>query len=283
MQLPNPYSLNLGGQLTEISEPQVMGILNVTPDSFYAESRKQGDSEIRTQVKSMLADGADMIDVGAYSSRPGADDVSPREEMDRLARALDILREDHPDAIVSVDTFRSDVARQCVENYGVQIINDISGGQLDPAMFETVAGLGVPYVLMHMKGTPQNMQQEPFYEHLIPEIMRYFAERTERLHLLGQSDIILDPGFGFAKTLDHNYQLMKHLNELHVFGMPLLVGVSRKSMIYNLLGSTPQEAMNGTTVLNTLALAQGASILRVHDVKAAREAVKITAKCLQSE
>ncbi len=203
--------------------------------------------------------------------------------MDRLARALDVIRTSHPEAIVSVDTFRASVARRCVEQYGVQIVNDISGGELDPAMFETVAELGVPYILMHMKGTPQTMQQEPVYDHLMSEMMQYFAERTERLHLLGVSDIILDPGFGFAKTLQHNYQLMKHLSELHVFRLPLLVGVSRKSMIYRLLGTTPEEALNGTTVLNTLALAQGASILRVHDVKAACEAVKITTTCFQSE
>ncbi len=283
MQPAQPYSLNLGGRLMEISSPQVMGILNVTPDSFYAPSRKQSADEISQQVERMLADGADMIDVGAYSSRPGADDVSAGEEMDRLARALDVIRTSHPEAIVSVDTFRASVARRCVEQYGVQIVNDISGGELDPAMFETVAELGVPYILMHMKGTPQTMQQEPIYDHLMSEMMQYFAERIERLHLLGVSDIILDPGFGFAKTLQHNYQLMKHLSELHVFRLPLLVGVSRKSMIYRLLGTTPEEALNGTTVLNTLALAQGASILRVHDVKAACEAVKITTTCFQSE
>lgn len=231
----------------------------------------------------MLEEGADMIDVGAYSSRPGAADVSPEEEMNRLAHALDIIRERHPEAIVSVDTFRAEVARECVEHYGVDIINDISGGDLDPEMFEIVAELNVPYILMHMKGTPQNMQEAPHYDHLMSEMLQYFAERIDRLHLLGLNDIILDPGFGFAKTQDHNYQLMKHLGELHTLGLPLLVGISRKSMIYRLLGSTPQEALNGTTVLNTLALTQGASILRVHDVRAARETVKIVETCLQSE
>lgn len=283
MQLAKPYSLNLRGQLTEISSPQVMGIVNITPDSFYAQSRKQTAREIGEQVDKMLEEGADMIDVGAYSSRPGAADVSPEEEMNRLAHALDIIRERHPEAIVSVDTFRAKVARECVEHYGVDIINDISGGDLDPEMFETVAELNVPYILMHMKGTPQNMQEAPHYDHLMSEMLQYFAERIDRLHLLGLNDIILDPGFGFAKTQDHNYQLMKHLGELHTLGLPLLVGISRKSMIYRLLGSTPQEALNGTTVLNTLALTQGASILRVHDVRAARETVKIVETCLQSE
>lgn len=283
MQLAKPYSLNLRGRLTEITSPQVMGIVNVTPDSFYAQSRKQTAQEITEQVDRMLAEGADMIDLGAYSSRPGAADVSPKEEMDRLARALDLIREHHPEAIVSVDTFRARVAWECVERYGVDIINDISGGELDPEMFETAAGLNVPYILMHMKGTPQNMQEAPHYDHLMSEMLQYFAERIDRLRLLGLNDIILDPGFGFAKTLAHNYQLMKHLGELHTLGLPLLVGISRKSMIYRLLDSTPQEALNGTTVLNTLALTQGASILRVHDVKAAREAVKIVETCFQSE
>lgn len=283
MQLATPYSLNLRGRLTEITSPQVMGIVNVTPDSFYAQSRKQTAREIGEQVGKMLAEGADMIDLGAYSSRPGAADVSPQEEMDRLAHALDIIREQHPEVIISVDTFRAKVAKECVERYGVDIINDISGGELDPEMFETAAGLNVPYILMHMKGTPQTMQEAPRYDHLMSEMLQYFAERIDRLHLLGLNDIILDPGFGFAKTLAHNYQLMKHLGELHTLGLPLLVGVSRKSMIYRLLCSTPQEALNGTTVLNTMALMQGASILRVHDVKAAREAVKIVETCLQSE
>lgn len=283
MQLAKPYSLNLRGRLMEITSPQVMGIVNVTPDSFYAQSRKQTAQEIVEQVDKMLAEGADMIDLGGYSSRPGAADVSPREEADRLARALDLIREHHPETIISVDTFRAQVARECVERYGVDIINDISGGELDPEMFETAAELNVPYILMHMKGTPQNMQEAPHYDHLMSEMLQYFAERIDRLHLLGLNDIILDPGFGFAKTLGHNYQLMKHLGELRTLGLPLLVGVSRKSMIYRLLDSTPQEALNGTTVLNTLALMQGASILRVHDVKAAREAVKIVETCLQSE
>lgn len=273
----NPhYTLNVGGTLMDMSVPRVMGILNVTPDSFYAQSRKQSDEEIAARTLQILQEGAHMIDVGAYSSRPGADDVSPAQEMERLRHALAVLRDVAPDAVVSVDTFRAEVARMCVEEYGVQIVNDISGGELDPDMFSVVAQLGVPYILMHMKGNPQNMQQDPHYDDLLTEMLQYFAARVHRLHELGVKDIILDPGFGFAKTLQHNYQLMNRLEDLHVLGLPLLVGISRKSMIYRLTGGSPEDALNGTTVLNTLALAKGASILRVHDVRQAVEAVRIT-------
>ena len=270
-----PYTINVGGKLMDLSEPQVMGILNITPDSFYSESRKNTEEEIAGRVNAILAEGGSIIDVGAYSSRPGADNISAEEEKDRLRGALQILRRTAPEAVVSVDTFRADVARMCVEEYGVQIINDISGGQLDPQMFETVAALGVPYVLMHMKGNPQTMQQEPHYEDLLTEMLQYFGSKVQRLHELGVKDIILDPGFGFAKTMDHNYELMNRLKDLSVLELPILVGVSRKSMIYKLLDSTPEGALNGTSVLNTLALLKGASILRVHDVKAAVEAVKL--------
>ncbi len=269
-------TINVGGTLLDLSVPRVMGILNVTPDSFYAQSRKQTEADIEARVRQMLDEGADMLDVGAYSSRPGADNVSPDEEMARLAQGLAVLRRVAPDAVVSVDTFRSGVARRCVEDFGVQIVNDISGGALDPDMFATVAGLGVPYILMHMKGNPQTMQQAPHYDDLLTEMLRYFAERVHRLHEMGVKDIIIDPGFGFAKTLQHNYELMHRLGDLAVLGLPMLVGVSRKSMISRLLGITPQEALNGTTVLNTLALERGASILRVHDVREAVETVKIT-------
>lgn len=269
-------TINVGGTLLDLSVPRVMGILNVTPDSFYAQSRKQTEADIETRVRQMLDEGADMLDVGAYSSRPGADNVSPDEEMARLAQGLAVLRRVAPDAVVSVDTFRSGVARRCVEDFGVQIVNDISGGALDPDMFATVAGLGVPYILMHMKGNPQTMQQAPHYDDLLTEMLRYFAERVHRLHEMGVKDIIIDPGFGFAKTLQHNYELMHRLGDLAVLGLPMLVGVSRKSMISRLLGTTSQEALNGTTVLNTLALERGASILRVHDVREAVETVKIT-------
>ena len=275
-----PYTINVGGKLMDLSEPQVMGILNVTPDSFYSESRKNTDREIADRVQAILAEGASMIDIGAYSSRPGADDVSAEEEMNRLRGGLKILRDIAPDAVVSVDTFRADVAKMCVEEYGVQIINDISGGELDERMFSTVAELGVPYILMHMKGDPQTMQNGPHYDDLLAEILRYFGTKVQQLHELGVKDIILDPGFGFAKTLEHNYELMNRMQDLQVLGLPMLVGVSRKSMIYRLLGGTPEGALNGTSVLNTLALLKGASILRVHDVKEAAEVVQIVKKML---
>ena len=270
------YTINANGQLIDLGTPQVMGILNVTPDSFYSGSRKQTETEIAERVEQILAEGGQMIDIGAYSSRPNADDVSTKEEMERLRRGLRILREKAPDAIVSVDTFRADVAKMCVEEYGVQIVNDISGGELDKEMFPTVARLGVPYVLMHMKGTPQTMQEAPHYDDLMKEVLLYFAEKIQQLRDLGQKDIILDPGFGFAKTLEHNYELLSHLEALQIFELPILVGVSRKSMIYKLLGTTAQDALNGTTVLNTICLMKGcANILRVHDVKECVEAVEI--------
>ena len=276
------YTINANGQLIDLGTPQVMGILNVTPDSFYSGSRKQTETEIAERVEQILAEGGQMIDVGAYSSRPNADDVSIKEEMERLRRGLCILREKAPDAIVSVDTFRADVAKMCVEEYGVQIVNDISGGELDKEMFPTVARLGVPYVLMHMKGTPQTMQEAPHYDDLMKEVLLYFAEKVQQLRDLGQKDIILDPGFGFAKTLEHNYELLSHLEALQIFELPILVGVSRKSMIYKLLGTTAQEALNGTTVLNTICLMKGcANILRVHDVKECVEAVKIFKNCIK--
>ena len=275
-QLPH-YTINVGGTLMDLSVPRVMGILNVTPDSFYAQSRKQTEADIELRTRQMLAEGADMIDIGAYSSRPGADDVSPEQEMERLRHALAVLRRVAPDAVVSVDTFRADVARMCVEEFGVQIINDISGGELDGNMFSTVASLGVPYILMHMKGNPQNMQQAPHYDDLLTEMLQYFAARVHRLHEMGVADIILDPGFGFGKNLEHNYELLNHMEEFSMFELPVLVGVSRKSMIYKLLGGGPEDALNGTTAINTISLMKGADILRVHDVRAASEAVQIFA------
>ena len=266
----------------DLSQPRVMGILNVTPDSFYAESRMQTAQAVETQVTRLLADGADIIDMGAYSSRPHADHVSAEEEMRRLRSGLEVLRRVAPEAVVSVDTFRADVARMCVEEYGVAIINDIAAGEMDQAMFPMVARLGVPYVMMHMQGTPQDMQLNPHYENLMKEVMQYFAEKVDRLRQLGVKDIVLDPGFGFGKTLDHNYELLAQMEEFACFGLPLLVGISRKSMIYRLLDSTPQESLNGTTVLNTIALLKGAHILRVHDVRPAMEAVKIVEKMRQA-
>jgi len=263
------------GRLMDLSTPQVMGILNVTPDSFYAGCRAQAEADIANRAQQILGEGATIIDIGAYSSRPNAEHITPEEEMDRLRTGLEIINRNHPDAVVSVDTFRADVAAMCVEEYGVAIINDIAAGEMDSRMFETVARLNVPYIMMHMQGTPQNMQKEPHYDDLIKEVFLYFAKKVQQLRDLGVKDIILDPGFGFGKTVEHNYELMSHLEEFAIFELPLLVGVSRKSMITRLLGVTPQDALNGTTVLNTVSLMKGAHILRVHDVKEAVEAVKI--------
>ena len=276
--MKTPLFINVNGKLMDLSQPQVMGILNVTPDSFYAGSRGVAERDIIDRLRQMTDEGASIIDIGAYSSRQDADDVSTEEEMARLRHALNLVRQHQPDAVVSVDTFRADVARMCVEEYGVAMVNDISAGQMDDDMFPTIARLGVPYIAMHMKGTPQTMQINPQYEHFLKEIFYFFSEKVQKLRDLGVKDIIIDPGFGFGKSIEHNYQLMNHLEEFKLFGLPLLVGISRKSMIYKLLGTTPEEALNGTTVLNTIALQKGAHILRVHDVKAAVEAVKIVEK-----
>ena len=268
-------TLNIKGELIPLEKPLVMGILNVTPDSFYEGSRKQTETDIRNRIEEILRDGGDIIDVGGYSSRPDAQEVSPEEEMERLCLALRILRDEYPKAMVSVDTFRAEIARRCVEEYGAAIINDISGGELDAEMFPTIAALHIPYIIMHMRGTPQTMQQHCDYQNLTADILLYFSRKIEQLHLMGVNDIIIDPGFGFSKTLEQNYELMRHLTDFQVLEKPLLVGISRKSMIYKLLGGTPAESLNGTTVLNTYALLNGANILRVHDVKAAVEAVRI--------
>lgn len=278
MKLP-PYTINIKGKLMDLSEPQVMGILNVTPDSFYSGSRMQTEEEVARRARQIVQEGGSMIDVGAYSSRPGAADVSPEEEIERLTRALRVIRDVCPDIPVSVDTFRAEVARICVEELGADIINDISGGQLDDQMFPTVARLNVPYILMHMRGNPQNMQQQTDYDDVTAEVLRYFGEKVDILHGMGVKDIILDPGYGFAKTLEQNYQLLSRQHILQVLDLPILVGVSRKSMICKVLGCTPADALNGTTALHVLALQQGTHILRVHDVKAAVEAVRIV-QCL---
>lgn len=278
MKSGNVKSLNVNGRLLELSTPQIMGILNVTPDSFYAGSRMQTEADIAARARQILDEGATIIDIGAYSSRPNAEHISSEEEMKRLRTALEILKRNHPEAIISVDTFRADIAERCVNDYGVAIINDIAAGEMDGRMFETVARLGVPYIMMHMQGTPQNMQKEPHYDNLLKEVFMYFAKKVQQLRDLGAKDIILDPGFGFGKTLDDNYELMAHLEEFSIFELPLLVGASRKSMIYRLFDTSPQEALNGTTILNTVALMKGADILRVHDVREAVEAVKIVQK-----
>lgn len=275
MEITTARYINVNGSLLDLSQPRVMGILNVTPDSFYAGSRTQTEAEIVRRMRQIVSEGAAIIDIGAYSSRPNADNVSSREEMERLRMGLKILFEIQPDAVVSVDTFRADVARMCVEEYGVAIINDIAAGEMDTDMFHTVAALNVPYIMMHMQGTPQSMQQHPHYDNLLKEVFLYFARKVQQLRDLGVKDIILDPGFGFGKTMEHNYELLSHLEEFRIFELPLLVGVSRKSMIYRLLDITPQEALNGTTVLDTICLLKGADILRVHDVKEAVETVRI--------
>ena len=275
------HFINVNGQLMDLSTPQVMGILNVTPDSFYSNSRKQTEAEIAERAAQIVAEGGSIIDIGAYSSRSNAEHISTEEEMDRLRKGLTVVRREQPNAVISVDTFRADVARMCVEEYGVAIINDIAAGEMDADMFRTVADLRVPYIIMHMQGTPQNMQLHPHYDHVVKEVMYYFSEKVARLRDLGARDIILDPGFGFGKTLDHNYELLAGMEELSSFGLPVLVGVSRKSMIYKLLGGTPAEALNGTSVIDTLCLMKGADILRVHDVKEAVEAVRIVQKMNQ--
>lgn len=280
MEVLQPKYINVNGSLLDLSTPCVMGILNITPDSFYAGSRMQTETEIARRVTQIISEGAGIIDVGAYSSRPNAENVSAKEEMERLRTGLEILYKVQPDAIVSVDTFRADVARMCVEEYGVAIINDIAAGEMDEDMFRTVAQLNVPYIMMHMQGTPQSMQQHPHYDNLLKDIFQYFARKVQQLRDLGVKDMILDPGFGFGKTLEHNYELLSYLEEFRIFDLPLLVGVSRKSMIYRLLGITPQEALNGTTVLDTICLLKGANILRVHDVREAVETVKIVGQII---
>ena len=271
-------TINIKGELFSLDRPVVMGILNVTPDSIFAGSRKRTETEITTRIEEILAQGGDWIDIGGYSSRPDATPVTADEEMRRLELGLEILRHDYPSVPVSVDTFRADVARCCVEKYGVAMINDISAGELDPEMFRTVADLKVPYIMMHMRGTPQTKDSLTDYTNLMDEIMLYFAEKVRQLRLMGVSDLILDPGFGFSKTLEQNYELMAHLREFGIFDLPILVGISRKRMIYQLLGGSPEESLNGTTALHTYALLNGADILRVHDVKEAVETVRIVQK-----
>lgn len=270
--------INVKGALMDLSYPRVMGILNVTPDSFFADSRKQSEADIVHRVSQLREEGADIIDVGAYSSRPGAEPVSEEDEMERLDHGLRILFREYPDAIVSVDTFRSGVARRCVEEYGVAMINDISAGELDSAMFATVSALHVPYIMMHMKGTPQTMSKMTAYSNFREDIFLYFARKKDELTKLGVNDIILDPGFGFAKNLEQNYALMAMLEEFRIFDLPLLVGISRKKMIRDVLDCDIEASLNGTTVLNVYALMHGASIIRVHDVKEAVQAVKLLNK-----
>ena len=276
-------SINLNGRLLSLKSPVVMGILNVTPDSFYAGSRQADEAAVAQRIETILAEGGAIVDIGGYSSRPDAAEVTEEEEWQRIKPALKRMQRDFPEVPVSVDTFRSAIARRAIEEYGTAMINDISGGMLDARMFETIALLQVPYILMHMRGTPQTMQQHTDYDDLMEDIMLYFAQKVRALRQLGVNDVILDPGFGFAKTLEQNYELMRSLSEFSIhFETPLLVGISRKSMIYKLLNATPEDSLNGTTVLNTYALLNGADILRVHDVKAATETIEIVKRLMQS-
>lgn len=264
-----PYSINVGGELLSLEEPIVMGILNATPDSFY--QHHEGAEAIRLRTKQMLEEGAAILDVGACSTRPGFTPPDEAEEMRRLREALTVVRQEAPKAILSVDTFRADVAKMCVEEFGVQMVNDISGGELDNKMFKTVAELHVPYILTHSPLHSSLKEVEVF----LSEFLQGMGSKVEALHELGACDIILDPGFGFGKTLEENYILLQNLEVLHELHLPLLVGVSHKSMIYKLLGTTPEDALNGTTVLHTVALQKGAHILRVHEVREAMECIKL--------
>lgn len=271
----NTFSINISGRLVDFARPIVMAILNVTPDSFVEFTRLQSEIEILHAAEDALANGAAILDVGGYSTRPGASVVSMEEEWLRIKTAVGVIRHTFPSALVSVDTFRAEVARRAVLECGADIVNDVSGGQLDGNMFATIANLQVPYILMHMRGTPETMQTQINYNCLMADIMDYFCERLEMLSQLGVKDVLIDPGFGFAKTAVQNYQLLSHLSELTVFRRPLLAGLSRKSMLYKILDITPEDSLNATTAVNMVALMNGANVLRVHDVKAAMEAVTV--------
>ena len=267
--------INCKGQLLDLDMPKIMGILNVTPDSFYDGGRYTDQEKIYNRIKKLFDEGTDIVDIGAFSSRPGAALPNEETEWNRLLPALELVKNEFSDKCFSLDTFRSKIAYKAVSEYGIGIINDISAGNLDPQMFATIKDLQVPYVIMHMQGTPATMQQNPQYDDVTLDIIKFFSEKLARLHELGVNDVIVDPGFGFGKTLEQNYELLANLDKFKILEHPLLVGVSRKSMIYKLLDSTPQEALNGTTAVHTIALLKGANILRVHDVKEAVETVKI--------
>ena len=267
-------SINFTLKGINLDEPIIMGILNATPDSFFDGGQALNDEVIILKVNSMEYNGAKIIDIGGYSTRPGAADISEEEELNRVLPIVKLIRSNFSDLIISVDTFRSNIAKKCVEA-GADIINDVSGGNLDDKMFDCIANIKVPYVLMHIKGNPQNMQENPTYINVVKEVHQYFEEKISILNAKGIYNIILDPGFGFGKTVEHNYELLKNLDQFNSFGLPILAGVSRKSMINNVLNTTPEEALNGTTILNTLALTKGAKILRVHDVKEANECIQL--------
>ena len=273
--LTNSISLRLKKQIYSLSQPLVMGILNVTPDSFYSKSRLRSEEEILARAEEIVNQGGAIIDVGGYSTRPTAAAVTENEEKERLFWALEIIKKRFPEAIISVDTFRSTVAEAVIKHFEADIINDVSGGTLDESMFDVVAKYNVPYILMHMRGTPQTMQSFTNYDNFMEDVMRFFAERINRLTALGVSDIILDPGFGFAKTIEQNFELLKNLSHFQIFERPILAGLSRKSMLYKTLNTDAEHSLTATIAANTLALAGGASILRVHDVKEAIETIAI--------
>lgn len=268
------FSLKTERIFDQKTGPLIMGILNVTPDSFFDGGKYTEESGWIEQTKRMISEGADIIDIGAYSSRPGAIDISVEEESSRLLKVITSVRSHFPEILISVDTFRAEIAEASVKS-GANIINDISGGTMDPGMFETIARLNVPYVMMHIKGTPQNMQQDPVYKNVVGEVKEFFEERIKLLNDLGFKKIILDPGFGFGKTLEHNIEIMRNLEEFKKLKSPLLVGISRKSIVNKILNISSKDALNGTSILNTIALQKGADIIRVHDVKEAKEVVKI--------
>ena len=267
-------TINCAGKLIDLSIPKIMGILNITPDSFYDGGRYSSDKKILDHVEKMIIDGAIFIDIGAYSSRPGGVDIDENEELKRIIPAIELVNKKFPEIIISIDTFRSKVAEACL-NSGASIINDISASQLDEKMMETIAKYNVPYIIMHMKGNPQNMMDKTNYDDMLQEMIKYFSKKINQAISYKINDIIIDPGFGFAKNIKQNYDLLNHLDLLKILDKPIMVGISRKSMIYKSLDSTPEEALNGTTVLNTVALIKGASILRVHDVKEANECIKL--------
>lgn len=273
-----PRYINVRGNLVDLTVPKVMGIINVTPDSFYKSSRLTTEKEIVDAASRMIDDGADFIDIGGYSSRPGAADVTPGEERTRVINAIKLISRELPEAIISVDSFRSEIILEAVLECGAGMINDISAGEADKKMFQVVEKLRVPYIMMHMQGVPGTMQKNPVYDDVVADILRWFGERIFRLQSMGVNDIIIDPGFGFGKTVAHNFELLRHLGDFSIAGLPVLVGVSRKSMIWKTLEITPEEALNGTSVLNTIALMNGADILRVHDVKEAVQAVRLVDK-----
>ena len=267
-------TINCKGQIIDLSTPKIMGILNITPNSFYDGGKYSLENNAIAQVEKMLKEGATFIDIGAYSSKPNAEFVSEEEELNRIIPVVKTLIKEFPDSLLSIDTFRSTVAQECINN-GAALINDISAGSLDEKMMEVIASNNVPYIMMHLRGTPQTMQDQTNYEHIINEILTYFSDKVNKARSLGINDLIIDPGFGFAKTTDQNYEILSNLELFKMLELPILAGISRKSMIYKTLDTSPEEALNGTTVLNTIAITKGATIIRVHDVKEAMECVKL--------